>query len=130
MNLKKLGIIISREYRNKVQKKSFIIITFLAPILFAAIAILPSVIMMGTKEEAKKVGVLDSSGIVLPYLTDNEVTQYLDLGSVPADSVKADMKSYGVDILLTISPIDSASRSLSADCFSEKPIGMDTGSLI
>lgn len=130
MNLKKLGIIISREYRNKVQKKSFIIITFLAPILFAAIAILPSVIMMGTKEEAKKVGVLDASGIVLPYLTDNEVTQYLDLGSVPADSVKADMKSYGVDILLTISPIDSASRSLSADCFSEKPIGMDTGSLI
>ena len=130
MNLKKLGIIISREYRNKVQKKSFIIITFLAPILFAAICILPSIIMMATKEEAKKVGVLDASGIVLPYLTDNEVTQYIDLGSVSADSVKANLSGFGVDILLTISPLDSASRSVSADCFSEKPVGMETGSLI
>ena len=130
MNFKKLGIIIGREYRNKVQKKSFIIITFLAPILFAAIAILPSVIMMGTKEEAKKVGVVDASGIVLPYLTDNEVTQYVDLGTASVDSVKADLKAYGVDILLTVSPLDSATRSVSADCFSLKPIGMDTGSLI
>ncbi len=130
MNLKKLGIIISREYRNKVQKKSFLLITFLAPILFAAICILPTIIMTATKEEAKKVGVLDASGIVLPYLEDNEVTQYLDLGSVPADSVKADLKGYGVDILLTISPLDSASRSVSADCYSDKPIGVDTGSLI
>ena len=130
MNLKKLGIIISREYRNKVQKKSFIIITFLAPILFAAICILPTIIMMATKEEAKKVGVLDASGIVLPYLTDNDVTQYIDLGSVSADSAKANLSGFGVDILLTISPLDSASRSVSADCFSEKPVGMETGSLI
>ena len=130
MNFSKLGIIIGREYRNKVQKKSFIIITFLAPILFAAIAILPSVIMMGTKEEAKKVGVVDASGIVLPYLTDNDVTQYVDLAGASADSVKAHLKDYGVDILLTISPLDSATRSVSADCYSEKPIGMDTGSLI
>ena len=130
MNLKKLGIIISREYRNKVQKKSFILITFLAPILFAAICILPTIIMTATKEEAKKIGVLDASGIVLPYLTDNDVTQYVDLGNVPADSVKADLKGFGVDILLTISPLDSATRSVSADCYSEKPVGMDTGSLI
>ena len=78
MNIKKLGIIIQREYLNKVKKKSFLIITFLAPVLFAAIAILPSLIMMGTKEAAKKVGVIDRSGIVLPYLTDNDVTQFVD----------------------------------------------------
>ena len=54
MNFKKLGIIIQREYLNKVKKKSFLLITFLAPIFFAAIAILPTVIMLGTKEEAKK----------------------------------------------------------------------------
>ena len=40
MNFKKLGIIIQREYLNKVKKKSFLLITFLAPILFAAICIL------------------------------------------------------------------------------------------
>jgi glycine C-acetyltransferase len=37
MNLKKLGIIIQREYLNKVKKKSFLLTTFGVPILFAAI---------------------------------------------------------------------------------------------
>ena len=40
MNLHKTGIVISREYLNKVKKKSFLITTFLVPILFAAICIL------------------------------------------------------------------------------------------
>ena len=131
MNIKKLGIIIEREYLNKVKKKSFLLITFLAPIFFAAICILPTVIMMGTKEEAKVVGVIDRSGIVLPYLTDNEVTLFKDLGAeaVPED-IKADFKAAGVDVLLTISELDLEARSVSADCYSEKPLGMDTGSMI
>ena len=73
MNIKKLGIIIQREYLNKVKNKSFLLITFLAPIVFAAICILPSLIMMGAKEEAKEVGVVDRSGIVLPYLESGDV---------------------------------------------------------
>ena len=88
MNIKKLGIIIQREYLNKVRKKSFLIITFLAPVLFAAIAVLPSLIMMGTKESAKQVGVIDRSGIVLPYLEDNDVLHFKDLGTaVSADEI-------------------------------------------
>ena len=131
MNIKKLGIIIQREYLNKVKKKSFLFITFLAPVLFAGICILPTVIMMGTKEEAKKVGVIDRSGIVLPYLEDNEVTRYIDLGpdAVP-DSLKANLKAAGVDVLLSISDLDTETRTVKADCFSAKPLGMDTGSMI
>ena len=131
MNFKKLGIIIQREYLNKVKKKSFLLITFLAPILFAGICILPTVIMMGTKEEAKNVGVIDRSGIVLPYLEDNDVTHYIDLGpDAVADSLKANLKAAGVDVLLNISELDLESRSVKADCYSEKPLGMDTGSMI
>ena len=131
MNFKKLGIIIEREYLNKVKKKSFLLITFLAPVFFAAICILPSLIMMGTKEEAKKVGVVDRSGIVLPFLEDNDVTHYVDLGTaVNTDSLKADLKAAGVDVLLSISELDAEARSVQADCYSEKPLGMDTGSMI
>ena len=131
MNLKKLGIIIQREYLNKVKKKSFLIITFLAPVFFAAMCILPTVIMMGTKEEAKKVGVVDRSGIVLPYLEDNDVTHYIDLGTeVEIDALKADLKSAGVDVLLSISELDPQTQSVKADTYSEKPLGMDTGSMI
>ena len=131
MNLKKLGIIIEREYLNKVKKKSFLLITFLAPIFFAAICILPTVIMMGTKEEAKQVGVIDRSGIVLPYLTDNEVTRFKDLGpDASPEAIKANFSAAGVDVLLTISELDTEARTVSADCYSEKPLGMDTGSMI
>lgn len=131
MNFKKLDIIIQREYLNKVKKKSFLLITFLAPVLFAGIAILPSVIMLGAKEEAKQVGVIDRSGIVLPFLTDNEVTHFKDLGpDASPDAVKADLSASGVDILLTISELDTVGRTVSADCYSEKPLGMDTGDMI
>ena len=130
MNIKKLGIIIEREYLNRVKKKSFLLITFLTPILFAAICLLPSLIMMGTKEEAKVVGVMDRSGIVLPFLTDNDIIHYEDLSAESDTLVKADMKAYGVDALLVVSELDETSKSLSADCFSEKPLGMDTGGSI
>ena len=128
MNFKKLGIIIQREYLNKVKKKSFLLITFLAPVLFAGIAILPSVIMMGAKEEAKRVGVIDRSGIVVPFLSDNDVTRFIDLGAnADGDAIKADFSGSGVDILLSISELDTLARTVQADCYSEKPLGMDTG---
>ncbi|MBP3202883.1 MAG: ABC transporter permease [Bacteroidales bacterium] len=131
MNFKKLGIIVQREYLNKVKKKSFLLITFLAPVLFAGIAVLPSLIMLGAKEEAKKVGVIDRSGIVMPYFTDNEVTHFIDLGpEASPEAVKADLKAYGIDILVNISELDSENRTVKADSYSEKPLGLDTGEII
>ena len=131
MNIRKLGIVIQREYLNKVKKKSFLLITFLTPVLFAAIAILPSLIMMGTKEQAKQVGVVDRSGIVLPYLESGEVLEYKDLGpEADVDAIKGDLGAAGIDILLTISELDPESKSVTADTYSEKPLGMDSGSSI
>ncbi|MBO4434632.1 MAG: ABC transporter permease [Bacteroidales bacterium] len=131
MNFKKLGIIIQREYLNKVKKKSFLLITFLAPVFFAAICILPTVIMLGTKEEAKKVGVVDRSGIVLPFLESNETVEYIDLGAAaPVDSIKTDLKAWGVDVLLSISELDESTKNVTADTYSVKPLGMDTGEVM
>lgn len=131
MNVKKLWIVIQREYLNKVRKKSFLLITFLAPVFFAAICVLPALIMNGAKEAAKEVGVIDRSGIVLPYLTDNDVTVFRDLGtSAVEDSVKTSLGTYGIDVLLSISELDEENLTVKASCYSEKPLGMDTGSMI
>ena len=35
MNIRNIGIIISREYATRVRKKSFLVITFIVPVLFA-----------------------------------------------------------------------------------------------
>lgn len=54
MNLHIVNIIIKREYLTRVKKKSFIITTFLVPILFAAICVLPSLIMVLARKSPKK----------------------------------------------------------------------------
>ena len=131
MNISKLGIIISREYLNKVKKKSFILITFLAPIFFAAMCILPSLIMMNTKEETKQIGVVDRSGIVAPFLKDNEVTHYVLLEpATNVDSLKTCLSGADLDVLVSISELDPETKSVKAASYSEKPLGIDTGNMI
>lgn len=125
MNLHTIGIIIEREYLNKVKKKSFLIITFLAPILFAALCVLPSLIMFGTKEEAKKIAVIDRSGIVLDVLEDTETIKYVDCSAENLDSVKANLAALGYNAVLNISALDEQNKTVSADVFSEKPLGVD-----
>ena len=44
MNSRIIGIIVRREYLNRVKKKSFLVTTFLVPVLFAAMCLLPSLI--------------------------------------------------------------------------------------
>ncbi len=131
MNISKLGIIIQREYLNKVKKKSFLLITFLAPVLFAAICVLPSLIMVNSKEEAKQIGVVDKSGLVTPYLENNEVTHYVILDAdTNVDSLKTCLAKSDLDVLVSISELDPETKSVKATSYSLKPLGMDTVSMI
>ena len=126
MNFKTTGIIISREYLNRVKKKSFLITTFLVPVLFAALCVLPTIIMLGTKESSKKIAVVDRSGIIAPTLEDGESATYEVLpASEDVDALKLSLEKRGFDALLLVSDLDADGRNLSADVFSTKPMGMD-----
>ena len=125
MNLNTTGIIISREYLNKVKKKSFLITTFLVPVLFAALALLPTLIMLGTKESAKTIAVVDRSGIVAPALENSETATYSILEDTDIDALKLSLKEKGYDGLLVVSELDTEGRTVSADIYSSKPLGMD-----
>ena len=125
MKLRNIGIIISREYLTRVKKKSFLLTTFLVPVLFAAVCILPSVIMMLAKDTGKQVAVVDQSGIVMPYLVDTETIDYTDYSAEPVDSMKTKFAELNLDALLVISQIDSASKSVTVSSFSEKPVSID-----
>ena len=59
MDFKTIKVIIGREYFTRVKKKSFLITTFVVPILFAGLCILPSLLMLNTKEKSQNVGVVD-----------------------------------------------------------------------
>ena len=125
MNWKTTGIIISREYLNKVKKKSFIWTTLLVPILVAGLTIGIMVAMMNTKEKTKTIAVVDESGIVLPYLTDSETIHYQPLQGVALDSIKTNLSSYGFDGLLSVGQLDTLEKTVPADLYSPKPFGME-----
>lgn len=127
MNLSKTGIVISREYLNKVKKKSFLITTFVVPILFAAICILPSLLMLNVKEKSQKVAVVDYSGIVMPYFENNEAAEFTDCSGEEPSVLKDELKARGFDVLVVVSPLDSA-KSVSIQTFSKKPAGVDFSS--
>ncbi len=125
MKMRNISTIISREYLTRVKKKSFLLTTFLVPVLFAAMCILPSVIMFMAKDTGKKVAVIDQSGIVMPYLVDSESVDYTDYSSEPVDQMKTRFEELGLDVLVVISPIDSAAKSVSVASYSEKPLSVE-----
>ena len=125
MKMRNIKTIIGREYLTRVKKKSFLLTTFLVPILFAALCILPSVIMFMAKDTGKTVAVVDQSGIVMPYLVDTEAVDYEDYSTEPADSMKAHFEDLGLDVLVVVSPLDTVSKTLSVASYSPKPLSME-----
>ena len=125
MKMRNIKTIIAREYLTRVKKKSFLLTTFLVPVFFAAMCILPSVIMFMAKDEGKKIAVVDQSGIVLPYLEDSEAVAYTDHSAEPADSVKAAYESLGYDALVVVSPLDSVAKTVSVVSYSSKPLSVE-----
>ena len=125
MNIHIINVIIGREYMTRVKKKSFLLTTFLGPVFFAAMCILPSVIMFMTTDKGKEVAVVDQSGIVMPYMTSNETTTYTDYTGMPVDSAKAKCSELGLDALVVVSPLDSVKRTVSVEAYSGKPMSVD-----
>ena len=129
MNLKTIGIVIRREYFNKVRKKSFIWTTFLVPILIAGLTIGIMYAVINTKDKTKSIAVVDASGIVMPYMTDTETILFKEVTGVSVDSIKTNLSAMGYDGVLSVSAIDST-RSVSAEIFSSKPFGMEVNEAV
>ncbi|MEG2365407.1 MAG: ABC transporter permease [Alistipes sp.] len=66
--MSQIGIIIEREFNERVRKKSFIITTILMPILMIALMAAPALIMRFAGGETKRIAVIDESGLILPQL--------------------------------------------------------------
>ncbi len=130
MDFKKLGIIIEREYLNKVKKKSFLLTTFGVPILFAAMYALMIFIMLRTEGDSKRIAVIDHSGIVMEKLENTKQLTFKQIPETDPEAVKNRLGEYDADILLYISPLDSATKSVTATTYADKPMGMETAEVI
>ena len=90
------GIIIGREFRERVMKKSFIISTILTPLLMVGIMVGTSFIMATNVGEAKHIAVVDRSGVIAPSLASTEVIVYEPTDRTPEElRAEGDEQMYG-----------------------------------
>ena len=125
MKLRNLNIIIAREYLTRVKKRSFLLITFLGPMFFAAIAVLPSLIMLMSSDDSQKIALVDQSGIVAEKMKMENTIRFTDISTENADSAKANFVRDGYDVLMVVSPLDTVNHTVDISAYSQKPLSVD-----
>ena len=89
----KIGIIISREFNERVHKKSFIITTLLTPLLMVLLIFAPMLISGYTDDNAKMVAVVDDSGVIAPQLNSTKEITF-EQTALPIEIARSEYADY------------------------------------
>ena len=103
--MNKTFIIIRREYMTRVRKKSFIIMTMIAPFLLAAMFVIPVWIMTQKDTDLKKIAVIeDGTQIFRGVIPSTQYLQFEYLEGVTLNDIKNNFSDLGYYGILYISP--------------------------
>jgi len=102
--MNKIGLIIKREYLTRVRKRSFLIMTFLGPILMAAIYIIPIMLALNSHEEHLRIAVVDESQWFEDRFNNTKEHTFIPMLGQPIDSVKEMVKNGVFDMALYVPP--------------------------
>ncbi|EJF11295.1 MULTISPECIES: ABC transporter permease [Pontibacter] len=101
----KIWLIIQREYLTRVRKKSFIIMTFLTPLLLAAFMIIPA--WLATISDSEDVVmVLDESGLFADKLESREDLKIIPIAASSLEQAKVAYQETDYTALLHIPKLD------------------------
>jgi ABC-2 type transport system permease protein len=123
----KILLIIRREYLTRVKKKSFIVMTMLAPVLFASLLIIP-VWLKSVSTSKDTVAVVDESGIFESKLENSEKLVFTNVENL--DNAREQLKTGMYDLVLHIEKTDSMKANPVALFYNKKQPGMDPISAI
>lgn len=122
-------LILQREFNTRVRKKSFIIMTLLTPILFAALMVLPSYLMTMDDTEERNIAVIDNTSIYDGVITSSDVLKFSYIKDTPVETMKTSFEKAGYYALLTVdSTADKYQPKLTI--FAKKQPSMDVLSYI
>ena len=100
--MNKIGLIIKREYFTRVKKRSFIIMTFLGPLLIAAVYIIPILLALHADNEKRTIAVVDQSHWFERQFVSTESQTFIRLDDIDIDSTKKLVQQGFFDIALYI----------------------------
>lgn len=100
--MNKLPLIIKREYLAKVRNKSFVIMTFLSPILMVAMVVLIAYLTKINDGEKRIIALLNESDYFAHELLINEGTSYINFTDISLEKAKDSAANVGYYGLLYI----------------------------
>ena len=125
--MKHLAIITQREYLNKIRNRSFIIMTFVSPLIMVIFAVLIGFLSdMNSKSKAKDVMILDESGLYGSTFESTENVQFEYLANTSLQEAQADVLAKSKYGLLYIPAEESQSVTFYSE---ESPSLSFTGEL-
>tara|TARA_B110000967_G_scaffold209137_1_gene263957 strand:+ start:11633 stop:12952 length:1320 start_codon:yes stop_codon:yes gene_type:complete len=111
--MKKLQLIIYREFKSKVNNKSFLILTFLSPFLVIGMGILISYLSALNGKDVKEIVLVDQSTLQFKdVFLDNPTEKYLDFTDLGLEQSKKLVRQYKYSGLLYIPPISKDVKHL------------------
>jgi ABC-2 type transport system permease protein len=124
--MSKISVIIKREYLTRVRKKSFIIMTILAPVLMAALIIVPTVVMLSQDKDHKKIAVIeDNSDLFKDVIPDTKEADFVYLEDSNIDDFKNTFEQAGYYGILYISPdVINVPNAIQLISKKQPPIGL------
>ena len=127
--MNKIGLIIKREYFTRVKKRSFIIMTFLGPLLIAAVYIIPILLALHGDNEKRTIAVVDQSHWFERQFINTEKQTFIRLDDISIDSTKKLVQEGFFDIALYI-PETQLNIPSNAIVYSMKQVPMNVESHI
>ncbi|MDR3093221.1 MAG: ABC transporter permease [Bacteroidales bacterium] len=123
--MNKTIIIIRREYLTRVRKKSFIVMTLLTPVLFAALMIIPVWFATIEDEGIKQIAVLDSSQLFVHKIPSTDKFKFTYAKDVKLEDFKQNLSQTEFFGILYIPPYITYTPS-GTEFFSyqQPPIGL------
>jgi len=110
-----LQLIIKREYLTKVRNKSFIIMTFLSPVIMIGLFTLVGYLSQLNNDKVRVINVLDESGLFVSQFESTDNLKYDRLESLSLEQAKAKTEKSGDYGLLYIpenDDIDELAKSI------------------
>ena len=99
-----LTLIIKREFIAKVRNKSFIVMTFLSPLLFVGIAVFVGY-LSSMKADVKVVAIHDETGLFVSEFKNSEEYRYIDLSPIDLKIIKDSLINESYEGLIYIPKI-------------------------
>jgi ABC-2 type transport system permease protein len=117
-------LVLRREFLIRVRKTSFWVLTFVGPLLFAAVSILPTMLALVTVDN-KKVLVVDASELFSKSLKGEDKLSFTFSKNANVEEVKKTYETDGYDALLYI-PKMTIEKTESPFLYSTNSLGFST----